>query len=265
LPSHPFGEPSLPHTPTGSRWRGIFAGDGFTHPLFTPRVAARMTPARKRLRLKDPLRYERDFWDRGVLHVAGVDEVGRGPLAGPVVAAAVVLPQDVFVKGVSDSKMVPAEQRTELAHAIRDAAVAWGVGAGSAKEIDRLGITVATKLALRRALEHLRVEPGHVVLDGRPVRDLGWTHKAVVKADYRIHCVACASILAKVCRDDLMDLLHVRYPAYGWNENKGYGTEDHRAAIGASGASPHHRFSFSSVTPPPIAPTHSAPRVHGGG
>jgi ribonuclease HII len=206
-----------------------------------------MTPARKRLRLKDPLRYERDFWDRGVLHVAGVDEVGRGPLAGPVVAAAVVLPTDVFVKGVSDSKIVPAEQRAELAVAIREAAVSWGVGAGSAREIDQLGITAATRLALRRAISHLRVEPGHIVLDGRPVKDLGWAHRAVVKADYRVHCVACASILAKVCRDDLMDLLHARYPGYGWDQNKGYGTEDHRAAIGVRGPSPHHRTSFASV------------------
>lgn len=207
-----------------------------------------MTPARKRLRLKDPLRYERDWWEAGVSRVAGVDEVGRGPLAGPVVAAAVILPPDVFVKGVSDSKIVPSEQRAELAIAIREAAVSCGVGAGSAREIDRLGITAGTRLALRRALEHLAIEPGHVVLDGRPVRDLGWAHKAVVKADYRIHCVACASILAKVCRDALMDRLHPRHPQYGWDHNKGYATDDHRAALARFGPSPHHRRSFEGVT-----------------
>jgi ribonuclease HII len=203
-----------------------------------------MTPARKKLRLRDPLRYERTRWDAGIECVAGVDEVGRGPLAGPVVAAAVVLPPDVFIRGVSDSKLVPAELRVELAQRIREAAVACGVGAASAKEIDGCGILGATRLALRRALEHLRLEPGHVVVDGRPVKDLGWAHSAVVKADYRVHCVACASILAKVCRDDLMDRLHPRYPGYLWDRNKGYATEEHRAAISRLGPSPHHRTSF---------------------
>jgi ribonuclease HII len=203
-----------------------------------------MTPARKRLRLRDPLRYERDRWEAGIECVAGVDEVGRGPLAGPVVAAAVVLPPDLFIKGVSDSKIVPAEQRVELAERIRGAAVAWGVGAGSAREIDCFGITKATRLALRRALAHLAVTPGHVVIDGRPVRDLGWAHTAIVKADYRVHCVACASILAKVCRDGIMDRLHPRYPEYFWDHNKGYATEEHRAAVSRIGPSPHHRNSF---------------------
>jgi ribonuclease HII len=118
------------------------------------------------------------------------------------------------------------------------------VGAGSAREIDAFGILAATRLALRRALEHLEVLPGHVVIDGRPVRDLGWAHSAVVKADYRVHCVACASILAKVCRDDLMDRLHLRYPAYLWDHNKGYATEEHREALSRVGPSPHHRRSF---------------------
>jgi ribonuclease HII len=210
-----------------------------------------MTPAqRKRLRLRDPLRYEREWWASGVECVAGVDEVGRGPLAGPVVAAAVVLPPDRYLGGVTDSKLVAPEQRVELALEIREAAVAWGVGAGSAREIDRLGLTGATRLALRRALEHLGVRPGHVVLDGRPVKDLGWAHAGVVKADYRVHCVACASILAKVCRDGLMDRLHARYPAYAWDRNKGYGTDEHRSALARLGPSPHHRTSFAGVGVP---------------
>lgn len=206
-----------------------------------------MSPAHRRLRLRDPLRYEREWWEDGVSLVAGVDEVGRGPLAGPVVAAAVILPPDLFIKGVSDSKMVPPELRAELAVAIREAAVAWGVGAGSAREIDRLGITAGTRLALRRALDHLAVKPGHVVLDGRPVKELGWVHKALVKADYRVHCVGCASILAKVCRDSLMDRLHPRYPEYRWDHNKGYATDDHRAALSKYGPTKHHRRSFEGV------------------
>lgn len=207
-----------------------------------------MTPARRRrLRLRDPLRYEREWWEAGVPTVAGVDEVGRGPLAGPVVAAAVVLPPDLHIRGVSDSKAVAAEERTELAVRIREAAVAWGVGAGSAREIDDLGIASATRLALRRALEHLGVEPGHVVIDGRPVKNLGWPHAGVVKADYRVHCVGCASILAKVCRDALMDRLHLRHPHYGWDRNKGYATEEHREALLRLGPTRHHRMSFEGT------------------
>src|SRR5688500_12134261 len=108
-----------------------------------------MTPARRRIRLKDPLRYERDWWAAGIQLAAGVAEVGRAPLAGPVVAAAVILPQDLFIQGVSDSKIVPPEQRAQLAVEIRKTALAWGVGAGSAREIDRFGLTKGTRFALQ--------------------------------------------------------------------------------------------------------------------
>lgn len=208
-----------------------------------------MTPARRRLRLKDPLRYERRLWEGGVDHVAGVDEVGRGPLAGPVVAAAVILPRDVRVAAVTDSKILTPEERVEAEAAVRAAALAVGVGAASSREVDRDGITGATRSAIRRALEGLRLLPGHVVVDGRPVKGLGWEHEGVVKADFRIHCVACASVVAKVCRDRLMERLHTRYPDYGWDRNKGYGTGDHRDALGRCGPSPHHRLSFGGVAP----------------
>lgn len=181
--------------------------------------------------------------------VAGVDEVGRGPLAGPVVAAAVILPIDVRVPGVSDSKQLTAEARTEAEAEVRRLAAAVAVGAASAAEIDALGIAGATRAALQRALDGLALRPGHVVLDGRPVRGLTWEHRAVVKADYRIHCVACASVVAKVCRDRLMDRLHPRYPAYGWDHNRGYATDDHREALKRLGPSPHHRMSFAGVRP----------------
>lgn len=179
--------------------------------------------------------------------VAGVDEVGRGPLAGPVVAAAVILPAETWLRDVTDSKALDHESRVELARQIRDAAVAFGLGAASRGEIDRDGIVPATRRALNRALAHLPVTPEHVVVDGRPVKGLTWEHDAVIKADYRIHCVACASILAKVCRDRLMERLHPRYPVYGWDRNRGYGTAEHREALEAVGPSPHHRRSFGGV------------------
>jgi ribonuclease HII len=125
-----------------------------------------VTPRRRRLRLKDPLRYERELWDEGIEWVAGVDEVGRGPLAGPVVAAAVILPAGVRVKGVSDSKQLTAEARVEADAEVRRLAAAVAVGAASAAEIDALGIAGASRTALKRALDALRIRPGHVVLDG---------------------------------------------------------------------------------------------------
>ena len=206
-----------------------------------------MTPRRRRLRLRDPLRYERDFWEGGIEWVAGVDEVGRGPLAGPVVAAAVILPAHVCIPGVRDSKLLSADARSEAEAKIRETALAVGVGAASVATVDTQGITGATRTAIGRALDALRIVPGHVVIDGRPVRELGWEHRAVVKADYRIHCVACASVVAKVCRDRLMDRLHPRYPGYGWDHNRGYATDDHREAIRTLGPSAHHRTSFAGV------------------
>ena len=210
-----------------------------------------MTARRRRLRLKDALRYERVWWDVGTKWVAGVDEVGRGPLAGPVVAAAVILPADLQVKGASDSKVLSPKVRLEVDAEVRSVAVAVGLGAASSATVDLLGITSATRAALKRALDALPLRPGHVVLDGRPVRGLGWEHTAVVKADYRIHCVACASVVAKVCRDRLMALLHPRYPEYGWDHNRGYGTDYHREALRRLGPSPHHRKSFAGVAPSP--------------
>ena len=210
-----------------------------------------MTALRRRLRLMDPLRYERAWWEAGTEWVAGVDEVGRGPLAGPVVAAAVILPPYTRVRGATDSKALSPKARTEVEAEVRSVAAAVGLGAASAATVDSLGITAATCAAIRRALDALALRPGHVVLDGRPVSGLGWEHSAVIKADYRIHCVACASVVAKVCRDRLMGRLHPRYPEYGWDHNCGYGTAGHREALRRFGPSPHHRTSFAGVAPSP--------------
>lgn len=195
-------------------------------------------------RPQDPLAYERGFWGRGRLRVAGVDEVGRGPLAGPVVACAVVLPPEIHVEGATDSKALSREVREALAPEIRQRATAVGLGAASVREIDRLNILLATRLAMQRALRALGEPPAQVVVDGLPVKGLGWEHDAVVGGDAVVHSIACASIVAKVLRDDLMRSLALRYPGYGWETNAGYGSKAHRDAIAELGATPHHRQTF---------------------
>lgn len=197
-------------------------------------------------RPRDLLEYERGFWGRG-RSVAGVDEAGRGPLAGPVVAAAVVLPEGVCVEGADDSKVLTAEVRQELYARIVVAASGVGVGAASVREIDTRNILRATTVAMQRALDRLRVSPDHIVVDGLPVKHLGREHEAVVDGDALIHSIACASIVAKVVRDRLMHRLALRYPGYAWDTNVGYGTAQHRAAIEALGVTPHHRLTFTGL------------------
>ena len=198
-------------------------------------------------RLQNPLDYEDRFWSRGLLRVAGVDEVGRGPLAGPVVAAAVVLPPGTLIAGARDSKVLSPPRRQELAAEIMDRALHIGFGAASVREIDRLNILVATRMAMARALSRLPDPPDQVVVDGLPVSGLGWDHEAIVGGDGRVHSIACASIVAKVVRDRLMIRLSRRYPGYGWESNKGYGTQAHRSALDQLGPTPHHRLSFGGV------------------
>ena len=205
-----------------------------------------MTPDQGAERLQSLLDYERGFWSRG-RSLAGVDEAGRGPLAGPVVAAAVVLPEGAFVDGADDSKRLSAEVREELFARILDTAQAVGVGAASVREIDHLNILRATTRAMQRALTHLADGPDHVVVDGLPVKHLGWEHEAIVGGDALVHSVACASIVAKVVRDRLMRRLARRYPGYGWEKNVGYGTAGHRSAIETLGLTPHHRLTFTGL------------------
>jgi ribonuclease HII len=194
-------------------------------------------------RLQDPLEYERGFWSRGRL-VAGVDEVGRGPLAGPVMAAAVVLPEGCVIEGATDSKQLSAAAREELSSEILVRARAVRIGAASVREIDHANILVATAWAMRRALDRLAVSPDRIVIDGLPMKALRRPHDAIVEGDRTVHSIACASIVAKVCRDRLMRRLAGRYPGYGWDTNVGYGTEEHRDAIERLGATPHHRQTF---------------------
>ncbi len=198
-------------------------------------------------RPQDPLEYERRCWGRGLEWVAGVDEAGRGPLAGPVVAAAVILPPDVVVTGAQDSKRLAPEVREELSLLILDCAHAVGVGAASVREIERDNILVATTRAMGRALRSLSRSPDHVVVDGLQVKGLDWDHEAIVGGDGAVHSIACASIIAKVCRDRLMRRLASRYPGYGWSHNVGYGTPEHLDALRSLGPTPHHRRTFRGV------------------
>ena len=202
------------------------------------------TPRRKRWTT-----IERDLRaEKGPL-LAGVDEVGRGPIAGPVVACAVIMPPDMrAIAGVDDSKKLTAEQRVRLAVKIRERAVAFALGAASVHEIDRINIYQASVLAMRRALERLGVRPDHVVIDGRVMRTLPIPHTAVVHGDARCFSIACASIIAKVTRDLLMTRLGVRYPQYIWDHNAGYTTRAHVAGLTSHGITPHHRRSFCRIS-----------------
>ena len=201
----------------------------------------------RRRRRGAPLKLERDLWGRGLARVAGVDEVGRGPLAGPVVAAAVIFEPEVRVPGVVDSKQLSESVRDELVVEIRRRALCIGVGAASPREVDRLNILRATHLAMRRALDRLSHEAEHVLVDGLPVPDLGREHTAVVDGDSKSFTIACASVVAKTTRDRLMKRLASRYPDYGWETNVGYGTPEHVTALGELGPTPHHRRSFVPV------------------
>ncbi|WP_396206396.1 ribonuclease HII [Gemmatimonas sp.] len=181
--------------------------------------------------------------------LAGVDEVGRGPLAGPVVACAVVMPPDKrAIAGVNDSKQLDHATRVVLAGRIREQALVIAIGAASAREVDRINIYHATVLAMRRALDRVPVRlgqsPHHVLVDGKPLRTLGVDHTAVVKGDAKCYAIACASIIAKVTRDRLMTSLARRHPHFAWERNSGYGTLVHRQALAEHGLTPHHRRTF---------------------
>jgi len=179
--------------------------------------------------------------------VAGVDEVGRGALAGPVFVAAVILPHHAAPEGIDDSKRLSPAARRRLAERIREVAVAWSVASSSVEEVDGVGIVEATRTAMRRAVEGLATAPGYVICDALAPEGLAMPVLAEVRADARYRCVAAASIVAKVARDQVMEELAASFPGYGWERNKGYGTAEHLAALRTLGPSPLHRRSFAPV------------------
>lgn len=199
------------------------------------------------------LEREAALWAQGHQAVAGVDEVGRGPLAGPVVAAAVIFaPGQLLIEGLRDSKTMTALARTRAAEQVRDCALGWSIAAASVREIDRLNIKRATALAMRRAIARLPVQPDYILIDGNPIPELGMIHEAVVGGDRVSQSIAAAAVVAKCVRDRLMAQLGRRYPRFGWEANKGYGTRAHLAALDDWGPSPHHRRSFEPVVQPSL-------------
>ena len=185
-------------------------------------------------------------WD-GVGLMAGVDEAGRGPLAGPVVAAAVILDELNPIKGLNDSKALTARARERLFDEIRGKALCCSIGQASVEEIDRLNILQATLLAMRRAVDGLRLKPRMVLVDGNRLPSLHVPAQAIVKGDAKVKAISAASIIAKVHRDRLCLALHEQHPQYGFDGHKGYPTALHLAALQAHGACPQHRRSFGPV------------------
>jgi ribonuclease HII len=192
-------------------------------------------------------RYERGLRAQGFRHIAGADEAGRGALAGPLVAAAVILPEDFDLDGVNDSKQLTALQReSAYARIVRDA-VAWSVSRCTPTRIDRRGLHKTNVHLLRRCVTLLDVHPDYVLTDGFPVKRLDVPILSIKKGDCVTASVAAASIVAKVTRDRMMDRYHRRYPVYGFDTNRGYGTDAHREAIRTHGPTPIHRYSFKGL------------------
>lgn len=179
--------------------------------------------------------------------VAGVDEVGRGPLAGPVITAAVILDPERPIEGLADSKKLSEKRREELFEIIQERALAWSLGRAEVDEIDKINILQATMLAMQRAVMALEPQPQHALIDGNRCPELSCTSEAVVKGDSRVPAIAAASILAKVSRDKEMAELDASYPGYGLAGHKGYPTRAHIAALQELGVSPIHRRSFGPV------------------
>jgi ribonuclease HII len=190
---------------------------------------------------------EKNLRQRGYQLIAGIDEAGRGPLAGPVVAAAVILPSDYRNSEINDSKQLTVLQRERLFVDIKNAALTYAIGIVSPKEIDEIGILNATKLAMRQAVLKLDPRPEFILIDAVAINVEGIPQMALIEGDAKVFSIAAASILAKVSRDRLMMKYHRQFPQYGFNQHMGYGTEIHMKALSKHGPSPIHRMSFAPL------------------
>ena len=187
---------------------------------------------------------EQEYYAKGITLVCGVDEAGRGPLAGPVCAAAVILPQNIEIPGLNDSKKLTDKKRRELFPIIQEKAIAYGIGLADEKEIDEINILQATFLAMERAVSQLPVRPEHILIDGNRNKDFGVPSSTVVHGDSLSASIAAASVLAKVTRDNIMLEMANTYPDYGFEIHKGYGTKAHYEALKKSGPCVIHRMTF---------------------
>lgn len=216
-------------------------------------------------RLRRLLQFENALWSAGVMHVAGVDEAGMSPLAGPVAAAAVIFEPGARIPGVDDSKKLDATTRDKLAAEIKGRAVAWSVAFAEVEEIDRVNIYWAGLLAMRRAVDALLPAPQHILIDARRLKELKTPQQAIVKGDSKSLTIAAASILAKTARDALMRKLDAEHPGYGFSKHKGYPVREHVAALERLGACPIHRRSFAPVRTvlglPPLPPWPNSDRA----
>ncbi len=189
-----------------------------------------------------------DYWTKGVGFLCGIDEVGRGPIAGPVVAASVILPEGCRIEGIKDSKKLSPKRREELFDKIRNNAIAVGLGIVEPILIDRINILQATYEAMRRAILSMRVFPEYVIVDGKPIPNLPLPQEGIVKGDSLSISIGAASIVAKVVRDRIMEMYDLIFPQYGFARNKGYGTKEHIEALFRYGPCPIHRRSFRPVS-----------------
>lgn len=197
-------------------------------------------------RLASMLSYEKELYNKGISFIAGVDEVGRGPLAGPVVAAAVILPQNCKIKGLNDSKKIPKKKHEEIFQAVKEKALAIGIGVMDNHVIDQVNIYEATKLAMKEAIAQLQIKPEHLLIDAMKL-DLPISQTSIVKGDANSLSIAAASIVAKVTRDKIMANYDQEFPGYDFSQNAGYGTAKHLEGIAKLGITPIHRTSFEPI------------------
>ena len=198
--------------------------------------------------LKPDLSFEQSLWNAGLAYVAGLDEAGRGAWAGPVFAAAVILPANqeiaTLLEGVRDSKQMSAHYREHWAEVIKKHTLAWSIGTAQHNEIDEIGILPATRLAMQRALDAISIHPQHLLIDAVKLPNNTYAQTSLIKGDRRCLSIAAASVLAKTARDDLMRWQAQQYPQYGFHKHKGYGTRYHQQTLAEHGACPIHRMSF---------------------
>ena len=196
--------------------------------------------------MEDLYKYEKELYDKGINLIGGIDEVGRGPLIGPVVAACVILPKDFQLEGLTDSKKLSEKKRIAFDKVIREKAISIGIGEIDEKTIDKVNIYEATKLAMKKAVDNMNIKPEYLLIDAMPL-DIGIESNSIIKGDSKSISIAAASVIAKVYRDNLLDDLDKIYPMYNLAKNKGYPTKEHIAAIEKYGICKYHRLSYGPV------------------